>query len=218
MKKTKYAGIYEEWVGKKKVLFTKSLDGKTYFNEKLFEGYREFESKRSKLCASVAKKISFIGLKEKDHVLYLGASHGYTPSFVSDIVGKKGFVFCLDFAPRVVRELVFICEERENMAPILADANKPSSYKDRVTGVDFIYCDVAQRNQVELFLKNVKLFLKPKSYCMLALKARSIDVVRKPKNIYSEVKRKLSSELKVLEMVELDPLEKDHAMFLCQKK
>jgi len=178
MDETKYPGIYENWFGKKKFLFTKSLDGKIFFGEKLIEGYRELDPTRSKLGAAVIKKISSIGLKENNLVLYLGASHGYTASFVSDIVGKRGIVYCVDFSPRVVMQLVFVCEERENMIPILADARKPLSYQNRVTKVDFVYCDVAQREQVDLFLKNVKMFLKPKSYCMLALKARSIDAVK----------------------------------------
>ena len=52
-------------------------------------------------------------IKQNENILYLGASHGYTPSFVSDIVGNNGLVFCLDFAPRVVRDLYMICEERK---------------------------------------------------------------------------------------------------------
>ncbi|MBS3111802.1 fibrillarin-like rRNA/tRNA 2'-O-methyltransferase [Candidatus Woesearchaeota archaeon] len=218
MDETKYPGIYENWFGKKKFLFTKSLDGKIFFGEKLIEGYRELDPTRSKLGAAVIKKISSIGLKENNLVLYLGASHGYTASFVSDIVGKRGIVYCVDFSPRVVMQLVFVCEERENMIPILADARKPLSYQNRVTKVDFVYCDVAQREQVDLFLKNVKMFLKPKSYCMLALKARSIDAVKNPRKIYEVVKKELSAELRVLSVVELDPLEKDHCVFLCQYK
>src|SRR3989344_4109815 len=117
IEKTKYSGIYTT-SGKKRLLVTKNLTpDKSFFKEKLFkfnnEEYREFNPKRSKLAAGVVKKISLVPIKENQIILYLGASHGYTPSFVSDIIGEKGIVFCIDFAPRVVRDLVFVCEERK---------------------------------------------------------------------------------------------------------
>ena len=34
----------------------------------------------------------------------------------------------LDFAPRVVRDLVFLCEQRQNIAPILANANNEPEF------------------------------------------------------------------------------------------
>ena len=99
MRKHQLPGIYED----RRKFYTKSIrPGITHFAENTVtsEGveYREWDPKRSKLCAGVAKGMSQTGLREKDVVLYLGASHGYTCSFVSDIVGEDGFVFALDFA------------------------------------------------------------------------------------------------------------------------
>jgi len=209
--------------GKHKLLLTKNLaPGKKVYEERLIKDkkteYREFDPYRSKLASSILNGISQIGIKEDYTILYLGAASGTTCSHVSEIVGAKGFVFALDFAPRVVRDLVFVCEDRKNIAPILADANKPDSYIDRVTLVDTIYQDIAQKNQAEIFLKNCKLFLKDGGFALIAVKARSIDVIGQPKRIFSEVRKKLEAELTVVDSCKLSPYQKDHMMFVCKKK
>jgi len=204
-------------------LYTPNLTpGIKYFDEEIerFNGleFRNWDPKRSKLAASIVKEASQIGIKEGDTILYLGASHGYTPSFVSDIIGEKGFMFALDFAPRVVRDLVFLCEKRKNMAPVMGDANQPGTYRHRVTMVDIVYQDVAQRNQAEIFLKNCDAFLKPGGFGLLAVKSRSVDITKKPKDIYAEVRQMLDRKITVVDYRILDPFEKDHAMFVCKKK
>lgn len=219
---SKYNGIYFINLKNKKLIATKNLTpGKRFFNERTNKEnnaeYREINPSHSKLAAAIIKKISFIPIKENDKVLYLGASHGYTASYVSDIVKEKGIVFCIDFAPRVVRDLLFVCEERENMMPLLADANKPEKYKNRVIQVDVIYQDIAQKNQVEILLKNLQ-FLKPKGYAIIAIKARSIDVTKFPQKIYKDVEESLKEKLKIIDKKELDPFQKDHCFFVCQKK
>lgn len=214
-------GLYTD--GKR--LFTKSIaPGTRPFEERIFreEGieYRQIDLKKSKLAAAVAKGISQIGVMPSDIVLYLGASHGYTPSFMSDIVGNEGFVFALDFAPRVVRDLVFVSEKRKNLAPMMADANHPETYFNRILQVDYVYQDIAQKNQAEIFIKNCKIFLKKEGFAFLAVKSRSIDIAKKPKQVFAEVRKIIedSKELSIVDYRELDPLEKDHCVFVCKKK
>lgn len=216
IEKTKFIGVYEAWDDRKRTLFTRSDDKKNFFNEFYSDNYIEFNPSRSKLAAAILKKISMIPLKENMKILYLGAAHGYTASKLSDII-KKGFIFCLDFAPRVVRDLYFVCLERENMIPILADANNPESYKKRIEPVDLIYQDIAQKNQIEILFKNLQ-FLKNNGYVLLALKARSIDVTKRPFQIYNEVEKQLLQKLKIIDKKELDPFERDHIFFVCQKR
>lgn len=222
IERTGYEGFFIGWHGNRRMLFTKNLiPGKSFFNERLVKEnnveYRELNPSRSKLGASIIKKINGIPIMAGSKVLYLGAAHGYTASFISDVVGPNGFVFALDFAPRVVRDLYFVCEAHSNMAPILGDANKPESYADKITEVDVIYQDIAQKMQIEILFKNLR-FLKPKGYALIAVKARSIDVTRHPSKIFVECREKLEKQLKVLDWRTLDPLEKDHAFFVCQKK
>ncbi len=213
--------IYNAQKGKKNLLLTENLTpGKKYFEEELIKyqsnEFRVFDPRRSKLAAAVLKGSPNIGFREGDVVLYLGCSHGYTTSFVSDIIGKNGFIFALDFAPRVMRDLIFVCQDRKNIAPILADANQPKTYIDRVSQVDVLYQDIAQRNQVEIFLKNIDLFLKKDGYALLSIKSRSIDVTKKPKSIFNIVKEQLQKKLTIIDYRTLEPYQLDHCFFICK--
>jgi fibrillarin-like pre-rRNA processing protein len=165
----------------------------------------------------VQKRISQIGVKEGDSVLYLGAAHGYTPTFMADIVGEKGVVFCLDFAPNVVRDLLRKCKGRQNMIPMLANAKRPETYSFRMTGVDVIFQDIAQKDQVGIFVKNCDLFLKEGGFGLLSLKARSVDMTRHPKDVFKDSYKELEKHFKVVDYRELDPYEKDHAFFVIKK-
>lgn len=216
-------GIFREKYGKKTLYFTKSAYlGFKGFDERIEkikgEEYREIKPERSKFMAAIAKGLSQTGIRDGSVVLYLGASHGYTPSFMSDIIGKNGFMFCLDFAPRVVKDLVFVCEKRDNMAPLLEDAAHPENYSDVVPKVDAVFQDIAQRDQVKIFLKNCETFLKPGGFGLLALKARSIDVSKNPKQLFKDVRAELERNILIVDYRELDPFEKDHAFFVVKKR
>lgn len=215
---TKLPGIFN-LSGKRRQLCTRSLaPGHSSFEEFVVkeagDEYRVWDPSRSKLAASIMLGCRDPGLRPGDVVMYLGASHGYTPSFVSDIAGNDGFVFALDFAPRVVRDLIFVSMQRTNMAPILADAAHPERYAYRVCQVDWLYQDVAQKDQVGIFLKNIKWFLKEGGYACLALKARSVDVSKNPREVFAKVRCALEKEVTVIEAIELDPFQKGHCFFV----
>lgn len=221
MKQTQFPGIYEQKRGKRRILLTKNLvPGKTVYSEGLVkEGkieYREWDARRSKLAASILKGLSQLALKQGDVVLYLGAASGTTVSHISDIV-EDGFVFALDFAPRVVRKLVFVAESRKNIAPILADANQPQTYFHKVTQADFLYQDIAQKNQAEIFLKNM-IYLKSGGFGFLAVKSRSVDITKKPRQVFQIVRTQLEKELTIVDYRILDPFQRDHCVFVCKKK
>ena len=213
--------IYQEARGKR--IYTKSiLPGKVFFDERTIkekgEEYREFDPKRSKLAAMIMKGCTNMGIRKNDVVLYLGCSHGYTPSFISDIVGKEGLIFGIDPAPRVMRDFVFLAEERKNLVPILADANHPEQYLERVSGVDIVYQDIAQRNQADIFIRNCQLYLKKGGYGLLAVKARSIDIKRQPKQLFTEIRNELDKIFTVIDYKILDPFELDHCMIIIKSK
>jgi fibrillarin-like pre-rRNA processing protein len=205
----------------RKLLTLNLVPGISQFNENLIKAdgreYREWDPKRSKLAAAIAKGVKNPGINENSIILYLGAAHGYTPSFISDIA-KNGKIFALDFAPRVVRDLVYLSANRKNIAPILGDANHPESYFKKISQqTDILYMDVAQKNQTEIFLKNVRIYLKKGGIGLLALKARSIDVASKPEKIFKQARKELEKEVKVLEQKNLNPFERDHCFFVVRK-
>ena len=171
----------------------------------------------SKLEAAI-KKGTKIPIKKKDIVLYLGASHGVTPELVAKRVGKDGFVFCLDVSPDVVKKLVEVCEKHENMTALLFDASKPEEYKGRVVKSDVIYQDVTQKNQIDIFLKNIAMFLKEKGYAIIALKTKSIDSVKGKEEVLEQVRKQIEKELKIISITDLEPYHKDHYLIVCKKK
>jgi len=213
---TPFPGVYRSG----DMLLTRSLSpGSRVYGERLFaqEGveYREWVADRSKLAAYIragGKRFPFV---HDSHVLYLGASFGTTPSHVSDLV-PDGRVYCVEISPRSFRDLVGVCETRPNMMPILGDATKPDDFAFLVERVDVVYQDVAQKNQAGIFAKAMKRFSAP--FGMLAVKARSEDVTRDPVSIFRESAALLEREgLRVIDMLGLEPYEKDHAMIVVER-
>jgi fibrillarin-like pre-rRNA processing protein len=199
------------------VLLTRNLaPGKRVYNEELLlkDGveYRTWDPFRSKLAAAILKGLPEDIIGEGSKVLYLGASTGTTASHVSDLVGANGVVIGVEFAPRVAREFVeHVARERSNVIPFVSDARDPSKYL--VTMVDVVYCDIAQPDQTEIALANCARLLKKGGTLLLVVKARSIDVLKEPKKIFSEESRKLEKAgFKVRAVVELSPFDKDHAL------
>jgi len=79
--------------------------------------------------------------------------------------------------------------------------------------VNGLYADVAQPEQADIVNRNARLFLEDGGYLLLAIKARSIDVTREPSDIYlREMKRLAQGGFEVIDVVHLDPFDRDHAM------
>lgn len=195
--------------------------GKRVYGEQLFEKesieYRQWNPNRSKLAAAYLNGLKELKIQENSKILYLGASTGTTVSHISDIA-KKGFIYALEFSPVSMRKLVRLCEKRPNIGPILGDATKPKIYFNLVSKVDLVYCDVAQPNQTDAFIKNMNLFLKEDGFGIIMIKSRSIDVNQKPQKIFKQEEKKLKEKgFKIVEKVKLEPYEKDHICFVVEK-
>jgi len=205
-------------------LATKNLShGRNVYGERLvrFDGaeYRVWDAFRSKLAAAILKGLNTIPIKPGHTVLYLGAASGTTASHVSDIIGEKGHVYCVEFASRSIRDLVDnVCNYRLNMSPILEDARFPEKYAMFITRkVDDIYCDIAQSEQAKILADNADLFLKNSGWIMLAVKAQSIDVTKEPSEIYKrEIKVLEKRGFRTEQTVYLEPYDKAHAMIVAQ--
>jgi fibrillarin-like pre-rRNA processing protein len=194
--------------------------GKKVYGEKLVEiegkEYRIWGQRRSKLGAAILNGMNMFPFERNSKVLYLGASSGTTPSHISDII-VDGIIWCVEFSPRMMRSLIELSRSRGNMIPILDDATKPLNYLNMLEKVDIIYSDVAQPRQSELFMDNMRLYLKPEGIGIIMIKARSIDVTKSPKKIFKEEESKLKTGgLRILEKIQLEPYEKDHMAMVCE--
>ena len=179
--------------------------------------YRIWNPRRSKLAAALLNGLNNLNIENTSKVLYLGASTGTTVSHISDIA-YDGKIYAVEFSPVTAKKLTRLSRQRPNIYPILGDATKPKEYMNIVEKVDIVYCDVAQPTQSSLFMKNMNLFAKEDALGILMIKARSIDVVQKPKKIFKEEEKKLKEKgFKIIEKVKLEPYEKDHISFLVEK-
>jgi len=215
----KYYGVYivELDDGSLKLATKNLTPGHRVYMEKLYriggEEYREWNLYRSKLAGALANGLSEQPIREGHRILYLGIASGTTASHISDIIGPSGRIYGVEFAPRVMRELVLVAEVRKNIYPILGDARKPHEYRHVVETVDGIYADVAQPDQAAIVADNASLFLKDDGYLLLAIKARSIDVTKEPSEIYKrEIDTLKQRGFEILDVVHLEPYDKDHAM------
>ena len=206
-------------------LSTKNLvPENSVYGEKLikFEGieYRLWDPFRSKLAAAIFNGLKTVPIFLNQRVLYLGAASGTTASHVSDIVGDNGYVYCVEFSSRSLRDLVNnVGNLRYNISPILADARLPESYSRMVEKVGVIYCDVAQPEQARLLVDNADMFLVDGGWVMLAIKSQSIDVTKKPSDVYQrEIKILDSRGFFIDQVVDLEFYDKAHAMVVAQSK
>jgi len=216
-----YQAILED--GARRLATRNLAPGRTVYGERLirFKGaeYRVWDAFRSKLAAAILKGVQTVPIAPSYQILYLGAASGTTPSHVSDIVGEKGHVYCVEFASRSIRDLVNnVAAYRLNMSPFLADARFPEKYAMFIPGkVDCIYCDIAQPEQAKILADNADLFLKPSGWVMLAVKSQSIDVTKDPLAVYKQEANVLKKRgFDIREIVRLEPYDKAHAMIVAR--
>jgi len=216
MKLSEIQGVFTE----QKKLFTLNPEACKHisvYNERLVtrggQQYRSWNPYRSKLAAVFHKGLQF-SLSPDAQVLYLGAATGTTVSHLSDIV-QKGLIYAVEHSPLAMQKFLRVCEKRSNIIPILEDAYHPDRYSAIVSPVHFVYQDISQRNQAEIFLKNIRRYLQPNGTGIIMVKARSIDVSLKPDRCYEQVIEYLEAHgVTIITKVDLSPFETDHAALL----
>ena len=202
-------GVFSLQLGDQARIATRSSDPLPVYGERILDGYRLWDPFRSKLAALLLKgRGRHLGLRPDSKVLYLGAATGTTVSHVSDIV-SDGLVYAVEFSPRSMRDLILLCQRRQNIIPILADAAHPERYAPLLEPVDLIYQDIAQRNQAEIASSNCARYLLPEGNLLLMLKTRSVDVTADPGAVLQQEKKNLSG-LDLLEVTDLMPFHQDH--------
>jgi len=192
----------------KKTIATKSSYGSHYGEKILLNEFREWIPYRSKLAA-VFLKGYLVNIKPDWKILYLGAASGTTVSHLSDII-DKGIIYAVEYSAKPFLKFIELAKERKNIIPILEDASKPWMYSGIVEEVDFVYQDIAQKNQVEIFKLNCKIFLKKRGEGIIMVKARSIDSTVDPEIVFNRVVKELSKDFKILRYGALEPFHKDH--------
>ncbi len=184
------------------------------YGERIIQGYRVWNPYRSKLAAYYEKG-GDAEIGSSMRVLYLGAAHGTTASHVADYAES---VYAVENAYSPMRDLLAVAARRKNIIPIFADATRPSFYAPLVETVQMLIQDVAHPDQTGIARKNSS-FLGEGCIALIAIKARSIDVSRSPRDVVDEACNALDgSSLAVEKVTWLEPYHHDHAILACRKQ
>jgi fibrillarin-like pre-rRNA processing protein len=121
-----------------------------------------------------------------------------------------------------MRDLIGLASRRKNIIPILSDAGKPDIYAHIVEPVDLIFQDIAQPNQAEIAARNAARYLKRNGNLLLSIKARSVDTVANPKEVFKEEIKKLEQtfepRFEILSARDLMPFHEDHMGVLAKMR
>ena len=172
--------------------------------------YRAWDPFRSKLAAFLSKGAPGDIFGRPRTVLYLGAAHGTTVSHLSDL-WPEAAIFAVEKSPTSFARLLALARTRPGLLPILADAQLPERYQADVGAAEFLYQDIAQRNQAGIFVENARACLAPRGRAVLMLKVRSVTQQRPTAAVVREARTVLSAaHLKVTYETELAPFSREH--------
>ena len=190
--------------------------------------HRRWDPNRSKLGAGLLRTRNDPSLLLPDAgstILYLGAGHGTTISHLHDhLCGAKnrfgGRLVAVDLAPRCLRDLTYLAEHRLGLVPVLGDARKFDAWGVLIPSrVDWLFQDVAQAGQVDIFLSAVRRFLSQDGIGLLSLKAASErHNDGGDEDIFAAAIAQLSSEVELLEHINLTGFEDQHALFVVRRR
>ena len=190
--------------------------------------HRRWDPNRSKLGAGLLRTRNNPTLllpNAGSTVSYLGAGHGTTISHLHDhLCGAKnrfgGRLVAVDLAPRCLRDLTYLAEHRSGLVPVLGDARKFDAWGVLIPSrVDWLFQDVAQAGQVDIFLSAVRRFLSQDGIGLLSLKAASErHNDGGDEDIFAAAIAQLSSEVELLEHINLTGFEDQHALFVVRRR
>ena len=154
-------------------------------------------------------------LRQDDTMLYLGASTGTTVSHLSDIL-SDGRIFAVEISKRTFKKLMANVAPRKNIIPMIGDARDENLMEGILQKADYVYCDIAQPDQVKIFLNNMTQY-KCRSG-LLMLKCRSIDVASDPPFVLNGALDEIRNrKLRADDPVNISQYEKDHYAILVRR-
>ena len=162
----------------------------------------------SKLSAYILGKGQNWPFTNKSKILYLGSAEGNTVSFLSRIC-NNGEIIAVDSSAIAMSELVALAEKKTNIIPFLGDAHFPEKYQAYARNPDILYQDIAQNDQIEIFVRNYRFFNPICGYLMI--KSRSIS--GNDKSIFDKIENTLKKEFNVLEIIDIKKWAKGHRAY-----
>ncbi len=172
----------------------------------------EWVAERSKIKAAIHNGLpqSYLSVHR---MLYIGAAHGYT---VAHIHEKPIELYAVEKSREMMQYFLPLAEDLPTVLPIYGDAANPDSYAHLIPQqVDLIFQDIAQRDQVGIFLSNCSRFLSPAGVGILCLKAKNVNSTAEPAAIFADARQKLEREgATIVQEINLEPYHKHHRIFV----
>lgn len=218
MDATRWPGVFRE----SKELYTRNGDpGHRVYGETLrtvgSDEYRHWDPFRSKLAGLLWKGAPDDLLAPVPSALYLGGAHGTTVSHLSDL-WPEASIYVVEKSPTSFAPLLALARRRANLLPILADAQLPERYRADLGEVEFLYQDVAQRDQARIFVDNAEACLAARARGILMLKVRSVTQRRPSAMVVREARAELGrGGFRVAAEVSLAPFARDHVALVVER-
>ena len=165
----------------------------------------------SKLSAYLLGGGTYWPFEKNSKILYLGAAEGNTISFLSEIC-TENTITAVEISTVAMAELLKLVDKKKNIIPYLGDAHFPNRYQIQANEPEIIYQDIAQNDQVDIFLNNCSYF-KPK-FAFLMLKTQSIS--NKKKMLLEDTLKKLNERFKIVETININKWAKGHTAYYMQ--
>jgi len=195
--------------------------GKSIYGEKILSilldnkkvEFRIWNPFRSKLSAAILLGINSLYFTQGSKILYIGASTGTTVSHCSDIIGRRGLIYAVEFSYKCILHLLFTCMNRDNIIPIYGNARYPQKYQILVPLIDSIITDISQPDQSRILGLNALYYLKKKGSFLISIKTRNIDSLSSEEPLIAKEKEKLCKlGLFPTEQITLEPYDRSHAL------
>lgn len=155
--------------------------------------------------------------------LYLGAGHGTTISHLHDhLCGagnhREGRLIAVDLAPRCMRDLTHLARQRPGIVPVLGDARQHEAWAGLLpTRTPWMFQDVAQAAQADIFIAAALRFLEPGGIGILSLKGASERFDAGEGSVFDGVASSLEAAgLEIDERISLRGHEMHHEVFVCR--
>ena len=102
-----------------------------------------------------------------------------------------------------------LAKKKENIIPCLCDAHFPEKYRVQANSPEIIYQDIAQNDQVDIFIRNCE-YYKPK-HAFLMLKTQSMAKQRD--DIFKKTEKRLNKIFKKVESININKWAKGHSAY-----
>jgi len=172
------------------------------------QGWDVWNPYHSKLSAYLMAGGKNWPFKKNSKILYLGSAEGNTIRYLSEICLINN-ITAVEISAVAMAELLVLAKEKENIIPCLNDAHFPEKYRIQANNPEIIYQDIAQNDQVDIFIRNCNYF-KPKC-AFLMLKTQSIS--GKNKTIFENTEKELNKIFKNVEIININKWAKGHSAY-----